>query len=316
MLCINLQKNDPYFNLAIEELLLTASKEEYLLLYVNSPSVIIGKHQTGHREVNTRYITENHIPVIRRISGGGTVYHDYGNLNFSFIKQCEDGKQVDFRKYTEPVIGFLRTLGIEATFEGKNDLRVNGLKISGNAEHIHGTRILHHGTLLFNASLNILRSCIRTDTSHYSSRAVSSNPSSVANLEDKLGCFEDISEFRAEMLNYFLRTSPDAVPYKLTHEEVRQAECSALSKYHTWEWNWAYGPEYSFANTFNLWETEHSCNLLIKDGIIKESDIRGSDRMKEVSNRLVGRRHMVKDVSDAFRHENILLVENDIFNFF
>ena len=109
MFCINLQSNDPFFNLAIEEYLLKNSQEEYLILYINSPSVIIGKHQTGHREVNTRFVTENNIPVIRRISGGGTVYHDAGNLNFSFIRQCETGKQVDFLKYTQPVIGFLES---------------------------------------------------------------------------------------------------------------------------------------------------------------------------------------------------------------
>ena len=192
MFCINLESNDPFFNLAIEEFLLKNSKEEYLILYVNSPSVIIGKHQTGHREVNTRFVTENNIPVIRRISGGGTVYHDHGNLNFSFIRQCETGKQVDFIKYTKPVIDFLKYLGLEAKFEGKNDLKIDGLKISGNAEHVHRNRVLHHGTLLYNTSLDSLRNSIRKDISQYSSRAVASNPSHVVNLNEKLNCFNDI----------------------------------------------------------------------------------------------------------------------------
>ena len=113
------------------------SKEEFLILGINAPSVIIGKHQSAHREVNTKFVFENNIPVIRRISGGGTVFHDRGNLNFTFIRQSEAGKQVDFRKYTQPVIDFLSSIGVDAKFEGKNDLRVDGLKISGNAEHVY-----------------------------------------------------------------------------------------------------------------------------------------------------------------------------------
>ena len=136
MLCLNLKSTDPFFNLALEEILLKNRKEEYLILGINDPCVVIGKHQVPHREVNTRFVTENNIPVIRRISGGGTVFHDSGNLNFSFIMQSEAGKQVDFRKYTLPVISFLSTLGVDAKFEGKNDLKVDGLKISGNAEHV------------------------------------------------------------------------------------------------------------------------------------------------------------------------------------
>ena len=189
MICINPDTTDPFFNLAIEELLLKSYNEEYLLLYVNSPSVIIGKHQSGHREVNTRFVYENQIPVIRRISGGGTVFHDSGNLNFCFILRSEQGKQVDFRKYTQPVIDFLASIGVNASFEAKNDLKVDGLKISGNAEHIHGDRVLHHGTLLFSTSLDMLRKSIRKDPSNYISRAVVSNPSPVTNLNGIINSF-------------------------------------------------------------------------------------------------------------------------------
>src|SRR5665811_892222 len=134
MFCINLETTDPFFNLAVEETLLKSTEEEYFILYVDNPSVIIGKHQTGYREINAKFVNENNIPVIRRITGGGTVFHDNGNLNFSFIRRSESGKQVDFRKYTQPVIDFLKSIGVDARFEGKNDLKVEGYKISGNAE--------------------------------------------------------------------------------------------------------------------------------------------------------------------------------------
>jgi len=316
MYCINLETNDPYFNLALEELLLKSSNEEYFMLFVNSPSVIIGKHQSGHIEVNTKFVTKNQIPVIRRISGGGTVYHDLGNLNFSFIRESESGKQVDFRKYTQPVIDFLQQMGVDARFEGKNDLKIDGLKISGNSEHIHRNRVLHHGTILFNTQLDVLRNCIRTDKSRYSSRAVASNPSSVVNLIEKLSCFDDITRFKAAMMDFFLKSYPETYPYELSEIEILEAESVALSKYKTWEWNWAYGPEYSFSNTFEIVKTPHSCLLFVKDGLIMESTISGSQKMEKVSKKLVGCRHMVNDLSEVFIKENINLNQEEIFNFF
>ena len=316
MYCINPDTTDPFFNLAIEELLLKSYNEEYLLLYVNSPSVIIGKHQSGHREVNTRFVYENQIPVIRRISGGGTVFHDRGNLNFSFILQSEQGKQVDFRKYTQPVIDFLASIGVNASFEGKNDLKVDGFKISGNAEHIHGDRVLHHGTLLFSTSLDMLRNSIRKDPSHYISRAVVSNPSPVTNLSEIINSFRDINELRSEMMNYFIRNFPGNVPYDLTNVEITGAKTIADSKYKTWEWNWGYGPEYTFNNYFDLNKIRHLCSMFVKGGIIRECTIEGSDQLKDASEKIIGCRHMVEDLSEFFRKENIFLTEEEIFGFF
>jgi lipoate-protein ligase A len=316
MFCINLPFNDPFFNLALEEVLLKNSKEDYLILGINKPSVIIGKHQSAHREVNTKFVSEINIPVIRRISGGGTVFHDYGNLNFSFIRQSESGKQVDFRKYTLPVIEFLSFVGVEAKFEGKNDLKVDGLKISGNAEHVHHNWVLHHGTILFSASLDLLRNTIRKDKSGYTTRAVDSNPSSVMNLNQKLTSFSDIYEFRSEMINYFLRTIPDTHIYNLSLSEIKEAESLAETKYKSWEWNWAYGPEYTFKNTFQFNKKEHNCALFVKDGVVKECTIEGSDKMLHVGKSLIGCRHMVPDVLKVFEEENIDILPEEIYNFF
>ena len=316
MFCIIPESDDPYFNLAIEELLLKNSKEEYLILGINSPSVIIGKHQSAHREVNTKFVIENNIPVIRRISGGGTVFHDKGNLNFSFIRQSEAGKQVNFRKYTLPVIEFLSSLGVEAKFEGKNDIKVGGFKISGNAEHVHRNRVLHHGTLLFSTSFDMLRNSLRKDASCYTSRAVESNPSSVMNLNEKLNIFRDNCEFRSGMINYFLKNLPDAVVYRLSPSETEEAESLAETKYKTWEWNFAYGPEYTFNNSFLINGKLHSCRLFIKDGIIRECTIEGSARMVSVSKKLIGSRHMVPDVQKVLKEENIFISIEEIYKFF
>ena len=148
---------DPRYNIAAEEYLLKETEDDYAFFYVNSPSLIIGKHQNSYSEINLEYIRSNRIPVIRRISGGGTVWHDMGNLNFSFILNGEEGKLVNFREYAQPVVDFLNTLGVKASFGSRNEILVEGLKISGNAEHIHRNRVLHHGTLLFNSDLDALK---------------------------------------------------------------------------------------------------------------------------------------------------------------
>lgn len=316
MLCIIMESHDPFFNLAIEELLLKNRKEEYCILGINQPAVIIGKHQSAHREVNTRFIIENDVPVIRRISGGGTVYHDPGNLYFTFIRQSEPGKQVDFLKYTRPVIEFLSSFGVEARFEGKNDLKVNGLKISGNAEHVHRNRVLHHGTLLFSTSLDMLRNSLRNDTSCYKSRAVKSNPSAVTNLKESLPMFSDVFEFRTGMMNYLLQNLPETEPYELSEQDREEAESLADSKYKTWNWNWAYGPEYQFINRFEVGDRQIFCRLYVRDGIIRECLVEGTSEQSAAGLKLIGCRHMVMDMLRVFEKENVFIDDNQIYNFF
>ena len=316
MFCISLPSDDPFINLAIEEILLKKSKEEYLILGINYPSVIIGKHQSAHKEANTKFLTEKNIPVIRRISGGGTVFHDKGNLNFTFIRQSEPGKQVDFHKHTRPVIDFLLSLGVDARFEGKSDIKVGGFKISGNAEHVYRDRILHHGTLLFSSSLRMLQNCIRKDKSCYSTRAVDSNTSSVMNLNEILRIFPDIYEFRKEMLYYFLKKIKDTGIYELSGKETDEALSLAETKYRSWEWNYAYGPVYSFKNSFQLEGILHWCNFFVRDGIITECTIEGSGQMIPVAKRLTGCPHMVADMLKVFKEENVSISNEEIFSFF
>lgn len=316
MLCLNLRSTDPFFNLALEEILLKNRKEEFLILGVNDPSVVIGKHQVLHREVNTRFVTEKNIPVIRRISGGGTVFHDNGNLNFSFIIQSEAGKQVDFRKYTLPVISFLSSLGVEANLEGKNDLKVNGFKISGNAEHIHRNRVLHHGTLLFNTSLDLLRNSLRKNTGNYTSKAVESNPSPVINLKEKLNDIKDMTQFRSMMMSWFLNNIPDAEMYSLGEEESAEAEALADSKYRTWEWNYAYGPEYHFNNRFEIDRKQYSCNIFVKDGIIWECAIERDEKLSTVAKNLIGIKHMPADLLRVFRENSVAMTDDEVYGLF
>jgi lipoate-protein ligase A len=318
MYCLNLKSADPYFNLAVDEYLLKERDEDFLIISVNGSSVVTGKHQVAHREINTRFAFEHSIPLIRRISGGGTVYHDAGNLNFSFILNSAEGKQIDFRKYTLPVIAFLDSLGVNARLEGRNDLKVNGLKISGNAEHVFRNRVLHHGTLLFRADLSVLRGILRKDTSAYSTRSVSSNPSPVGNLGSMIqqAGVKGIDDFRSEMINWFFNNRPGMQEFDLTETETGAVGYLALSRYRTWEWNYAYGREYQFVNKFTALGKESSCLLKVKDGIIKECEAGGPERFINIVRKLAGRRHMPEDLLAVFSEENLDRTEIDVFDFF
>jgi lipoate-protein ligase A len=316
MYCIDLRSTDPSFNLALEEFLLKNKKDDYLILGINNPSVIVGKHQVVHREVNTKFIFENNIPVVRRLSGGGTVFHDHGNLNFTFILQSEQGRQIDFRKYTLPVIDFLSTLGINAKFEGKNDLKVDGFKISGNAEHVNRERILHHGTLLFDSSLDVLRNSLRNEPENYITRAVKSNPSPVINLKSLAEGIDNIIVFKSLMLGWVLENLPGAELFEPDEKDLLLTDALAETKYRTWEWNYAYGPEYNFSNSFKTGGEDNKVMLFVKDGIILKCSIEGNVQLLPAAERIIGCRHMVSDLLKVFNEENIDISRKEIFNFF
>ena len=316
MLCLNLESTDPFFNLAVDEYFFKNKKENYLILGVNSSSVIIGKHQVAHREADTHFIYENKIPVIRRISGGGAVFHDGGNLNYSFITHSAGGRQVDFRKYTLPVIEFLASLSVDANFEGKNDLKVNGLKISGNAEHIKGERVLHHGTLLFDSQLSTLKDALRKDTGNYITKAVGSNPSAVINLKEIIQGINNIQEFKSKMFKFLLDQNPLNKKIILLPEDSTKIFKLAESKYRTWEWNYAYGPDYHFNRRISLNGEYYFCRFSVKDGIIIECRIEGSGEISASAKKMVGCRHMPEDIKNIFRKENLSFSDSDIFKFF
>ncbi len=320
MQCLNLKTTDPFFNLATDEYLLKQNRKSYLILYVNDRCLVTGKHQIAHMEADTRFTAEHDIPVIRRISGGGTVFHDRGNLNFTFILNSESGRQVDFERYTLPVIRFLSSLGVNAKFEGRNDLKIGGLKISGNAEHVFRNRVLHHGTLLFDTSLELLKGSLRKDKGNYITRAVRSNPSTVVNLKDILrnagNQFQSIYDFRSSMLQWMIKAFNGSEEIQLSGEESEKIRELADSKYRTWDWNYAYGPDYQYVNIFEFAGIECSCNISVRNGIIEECQIRGHQAFERVGKKFEGYRHMTEDMKEIIEKEGSLFSGFDIYNFF
>jgi len=272
MIILRRPQTDPFFNLAAEEYLLKTKDADYFMLWVNEPAVIVGKHQNTLAEVNFHYLRERNIPVIRRISGGGTVFHDAGNLNFSFIQKGEPGKLVDFKKFIDPIIDLLQSLGINAVFEGKNNIRINNFKISGNSEHVYKNKVLHHGTLLFSSQLDWLEEAIRLPVGEFEDKSVKSIRTAVANISDFLKQQMSIDEFRETIIRHISEKYEDVEIDNFTTSDLEAINKLAEEKYKTWDWNFGYSPAYHFKNSIFIKKEEISLALSVKNGKIEKAE--------------------------------------------
>ena len=246
MLIIKRHSTDPYFNLATEEYILKKFEDDSFMLWRNAPSIIVGKHQNTLAEINVEYVKHNNIPVVRRLSGGGAVFHDLGNLNFTFIRKGKAENLIDFRKFTEPILEVLLKMGIAAKFEGRNDLTIEGRKFSGNAEHIWKERVLHHGTLLFSSHMPNLAQALNADPLKFQDKAVKSVRSRVTNISDHLKIPMDVMQFASMIEGHILSKYPGARLLELSATDHDKIHELVRDKYNTWEWNFGYSPNYNF----------------------------------------------------------------------
>lgn len=306
MRCIFRKETDPYFNLAAEEFIFKNSDEDIFMLWRNSPAVIIGKHQNAFAEANRLFVEHRRIPVIRRISGGGTVYHDEGNINFTFMAHGEPEHLVDFNRFTQPVMEALKTMGLNVETGNRNSLYINGLKISGNAEHVYKNRILHHGTLLYNSNLEILEQSIRPPDIEYTDKAVKSVRSKVGNIADFIEDTPPVEDFAEKLFSSIVSVMPDAVLSGFTLKEVHEIEALSMSKYRLWEWNYGYSPPFSFPAIFTMNENEVPVEVHVKEGKIEAIELKDPDSGPSDANILnnlllnVPLRH--ESVNQALRH--------------
>jgi lipoate-protein ligase A len=305
MLCIYYPFTDPYLNLATEEYLLKNFKEEFFTLWRNDNAVIVGKHQNSLAEINIDYIRTNNIKVVRRLSGGGTVFHDLGNLNFTFIMNGQSNQLVDFHKYTLPILDVLLKLDIDAKFEGRNDLTIEGKKFSGNAEHVDKNRILHHGTLLFASEMADLTGALNVDPMKFTDKAVKSVRSRVTNISEHLKAPLSILEFKDLIMQHIMEMYPDAVMYEFSEEDIAAIRKLADEKYSTWEWNFGYSPKYNLQKFIKTEGGKIEFDLDVDSGIIRNIKIFGdffnTRDTAEIEDLLKGCRHDKDAVSDCLR---------------
>lgn len=238
---------NPYYNLALEELVLTRRLDgEYLLLWQNDNTIVVGQNQNTEAEINREFVEAHGINVVRRTTGGGAVYHDLGNLNYSFITDVGDAERLTMERFTRPIVEALRGLGLRAEASGRNDILVEGRKVSGTAQRVVKGRILHHGTLLFSADPGMVAGALNADPSKFQSKSAKSVRSRIGNIRDFLPRDMEIGAFW-EYLKEFL-SGDGMTAGHLTAEELAAVEELKRTKYDTWEWNYGRSPQYDLTN--------------------------------------------------------------------
>lgn len=247
MLYIDNERTDPYWNLALEEYLLKSSAQEYFILWQNAPSIIIGRNQNTSSEINAEYVSAHSIPVVRRLTGGGAVFHDLGNLNYTFIVNDNGSTGIDFEKYTQPILDVLHGLSVNAELTGRNDLTIDGRKFSGNSQYRYRGRLLHHGTLLFSSSLPDISSALKVDSSKFEGKGVQSVRSRVTNISEHLKMPLTLTEFKQLVTANIRNSHSEFEIYILSEQELVSVSLLEREKYSKWEWNYGASPAYNIS---------------------------------------------------------------------
>jgi len=298
--CFISTNTDIYYNLALEEFLLKKSSEDFFFLWRSTPVAVIGKHQNPYKELDYLFTLDNNIQVARRLSGGGTVYQDLGNINFTIIKNTPEGKQINLKEHSKPIFEALKQMGVNVQYSNRNDFLIEGKKFSGNAEHIYKNRVLHHGTLLFDTDLDILESVIRNKADKYKDRTIASVKSKVANLKDYLVQPYSAFSFQEELFKIIVKQDNENViiPEPLNSSIFLLRE----DKYSSNEWIFSYTPKYKLVNNFKFQSELCSISLEVKKGEIKYLMVSGlEDRFDDLElKKLIGKKHLYDDLKDAF----------------
>lgn len=294
---------DINLNFAIEEYILTELdiNETYLLFYSMTPTVIVGKNQNTVEEINLDYIRKNNVTVARRLSGGGAVYNDEGDLSFSFITKDDGDSFHNYKKFTEPVVRALHQMGVKAELQGRNDLLVDGKKISGNAQFSTRGRMYSHGTLMFDVNLENVAKALNPDAEKYLSKGIKSVRSRVTNIREHLDQDMDIKAFKQALLNSIFGSKEGIDEYKLTDKDWKRIEEIANERYRNWDWVYGKSPKFNVqykkrfpgAGTVDI-------RMEVKKGIIEDGvifgDFFGVGDVSDVLNLLKGARFEYEEV--------------------
>lgn len=274
MLYINNTNLNPYFNHALEEHFLKNTEEECFILWRSSPCILIGKNQNAYQEINIEYVKEHNLPVVRRLSGGGAIFNDLGNILFGFITNDED-TFIDFERFTKPVIKALKSLGVNAELSGRNDIVIDGKKFSGNAQARHGKRVLHHGSLLYSSNMTDLAAALNVRPIKLQDKGIKSIASRVTNISDHMANKLDVTEFKDYLLDFIRKDVGEAPLYELSEADLASINNIMESKTSTWEWNFGKSPKYSFTNERKLAGGIVEINMNVTNGLIQDIKING-----------------------------------------
>lgn len=297
---------DPHYNLAFEEYIFKKlkSNEDFVLLWRNGPSIIVGKNQNTVEEINMEFVKENNINVVRRVTGGGAVYHDLGNLNFSFITNADNNEKIDFKTYNIPIIKALEKIGVICELSGRNDLVIDSKKFSGIAQSITKGRVLNHGTLLFDSKLDTLSKALNVKRDKIESKGVKSVASRVTNIKPYVKDDIDVLEFKQVLLkNIFEYFNQPVEVYELSEEDKENIQKMVDEQYGTWEWNYGRSPKFNYKG-YNRFEG--GCvetRLQVDNGLIEGckiyGDFFGKGDVKDLEDKLKGLKYDFEEVDNA-----------------
>lgn len=302
--------NDPRYNLAFEEYCFKHLdlKEDYVILWINGPAIIVGKNQNTIEEVNSDYVKEKGIRVVRRITGGGAVYHDLGNLNFSIITMAKGNEKIDFRKYNIPIVKSLEKLGINCELSGRNDITIDGKKFSGIAQSVWKKRVLNHGTLLFDTEVNVMSNALNVKQDKIESKGVKSVKSRVTNIKPYIVEDIDIYQFRDVLLkNIFEMEGLKPEEHKLSQEDLNAIQKLFTEKYSTWEWNYGESPKSNYQNYKRFSFGSIDIRFNVKNGLISDcviyGDFFGTQDVALLQEKLNGIRYSNEEILKAIDNE-------------
>ena len=304
---------DASLNIALETYLVENRlvDEPILLFYINDPSIIVGRNQNTIEEVNQAYVEEKGIRVVRRMSGGGAVYHDRGNFSFCFIKD-DDGSFRDFASFTQPVIQALHKMGAKgAELKGRNDLLIEDKKFSGNAMYAKNGRMTAHGTILFDADLDEVTKALKPRKEKFESKGIKSVRSRVTNIKPCVSPeYQKLTteEFRdLLLLEIFGVESRDQVKeLKLTEADWAKVREIQAERFGNWDWNYGQSPAFAIqmSQKFPFGFVDFRFN--VEQGVIKEvkvyGDFFGLGDISDVEDALVGVRFEREAVNQVFEN--------------
>ncbi len=307
------QSTCPYFNLATEAYFLQHTNQNVCIIWQSESAVVSGKHQNICAEINYKFCIENNIAPARRLSGGGTVFHDMGNINFTFIKNIETEMEraVNYKQFLEPIRDALAKLGIQTTYSQRDDLLLDGKKISGNAQHVfhQKKRVLHHGTLLYNSQLKNLSDALHSE-GQYIDKAVKSVRSTVTNIRD----YHDLGE-TPQFLTKFIQTLNQTLGASnfITTDESSQIMSLKNEKFILDSWILGYSPKYQHNRKIRLDNHEFLLEMKVEKGQIQEialkNDFNASFYTNELS-RCIGAEISIETFKTAFNdHPNIPMLQ-------
>jgi lipoate-protein ligase A len=304
MIFIKNDNTNPYINHAIEEYVLDKFSEDVFMLWRNESCILIGKNQNTLSEIDIDYVKQHNLAVVRRMSGGGAIFNDLGNLNFTFISSIDGNNFAHFERFTYPIINALKKLSINAELTGRNDLTIEGKKFSGNAQYQHRNRILHHGSILFSVDMSKLSQALKSKDIKFQDKAVKSVKDRVTNIQQYLNAPMDVIEFKQFLMQNIMKEEKNSKWYELTEIDWVNIQKICDCKYATWIWNYGHSPKFNYHNEKKFPGGIVQVNINIQKGFIKDvrfyGDFFSSCDIKELEDRFVGIRYSKEDLENAF----------------